>query len=222
MFYTIYQITNLINNKIYIGLHRTKNLDDDYMGSGKRIKCAIKKYGLENFKKEILFVFDNEKDMIDKEIELVTEEFCLREDTYNMAKGGGDGWAYANRNGLSGLNSENIIRGGKTSAAILHSRRKTDKKFDEFLRNKISKTLKDKHKKKLLRNVSGDNNPFFSKEHSKEHKEKLSIIMKEKQSRERNSQYGTVWITNGAENRKIKKNDNLPEGWQKGRIQKKK
>lgn len=87
-YYTIYQTTNLINNKIYIGLHTTENLNDSYLGSGIFLKKAIQKYGRENFKKEILFVFDNKKDMITKEKELVTETFVVRKDTYNMSKGG--------------------------------------------------------------------------------------------------------------------------------------
>ena len=74
-YYAIYKVTNLINNKIYIGKHQTENLDDNYLGSGKAIKASIKKYGKKKFKKEILFIFDNEQDMTDKESKLVTEEF---------------------------------------------------------------------------------------------------------------------------------------------------
>jgi len=96
-YYTIYQTTNLINNKIYIGLHTTDNINDGYLGSGIFLKKAIKKYGYTNFKKEILYVFDNKKDMITKEKEIVNEDFILRKDTYNMAKGG---------YGLSTLSSE--------------------------------------------------------------------------------------------------------------------
>lgn len=88
-YYTVYKITNLINGMIYIGTHSTKNIDDKYMGSGSNIKKVIKEYGVENFSKEILFVFDDKNEMIEKEKELVDEKFIARNDTYNIILGGG-------------------------------------------------------------------------------------------------------------------------------------
>lgn len=60
----IYKTTNLINGKIYVGQHRTDNLEDGYIGRGIRRKInnnkrggfhnAVFKYGYDNFKREIL------------------------------------------------------------------------------------------------------------------------------------------------------------------------
>lgn len=91
MFYTIYITTNKVNNKKYIGKHATKNLDDDYLGSGIALKRAISKYGVQNFSKEILYVFDTEEEMNSKEIELITPEILLSEEYYNIASGGQGG-----------------------------------------------------------------------------------------------------------------------------------
>ena len=88
MYYTVYKTTNKINNKEYIGIHKTKKADDYYLGSGKLLKQAIKKYSRKNFTKEILFIFDNEKEMKDKELEIVNEEYIKRNDTYNLTIGG--------------------------------------------------------------------------------------------------------------------------------------
>ena len=96
MKYTIYKVTNTLNGKIYIGKHQTKDLNDGYMGSGKYLKRAIQKHGIENFIKEILYIFNTEAEMNAREAELVSEEFCLREDTYNICVGGHGGFSYVN------------------------------------------------------------------------------------------------------------------------------
>lgn len=97
MLYTVYKITNKIDGKFYIGKHQTRDLNDGYMGSGKYLKSAIKKHGLENFSKEILHVFDSEKEMNEKEKELVV----LSEEAYNLCDGGQGGFGYINRNILT-------------------------------------------------------------------------------------------------------------------------
>lgn len=96
-YYYIYQITNLINGKIYVGVHKTKTLDDGYMGSGKIIQRAITRYGVENFKKDILEFFDTPEDMYSREKEFVTEEFLARDDVYNLRRGGTGGFDYLNK-----------------------------------------------------------------------------------------------------------------------------
>jgi len=95
--YVVYQITNKINDNIYIGVHITERINDKYMGSGSNIKKAIKEFGMENFEKIVLYNFDNEIEMLNKEKELVNEEFIIRGDTYNISLGG---W---------GLNTENLV-----------------------------------------------------------------------------------------------------------------
>lgn len=64
-------------------------------------------------------------------------------------------------------------------------------------------------------------NVWKGRHHSEYTKEKMRNH-KGKQSGEKNSQYGKIWIHNKElkRNMKIKVNDTIPEGWQKGRIMK--
>lgn len=100
--YVIYRITNMLNGMIYIGQHTTTNPNDDYMGSGKYIIRAIKKYGIENFKKEILFECSSQEELNAKERELVNEDFVNRDDTYNLVLGG-----------IQGLSHEQAVEFGR-------------------------------------------------------------------------------------------------------------
>ncbi len=91
MYFTIYKITNNINGKFYVGMHKTKNLEDGYFGSGKLLKRAINKHGREHFTKEYLFIFDTYEEMISKEIELINEELVKNPLSYNLTVGGWGG-----------------------------------------------------------------------------------------------------------------------------------
>ena len=213
MFFTVYQITNNVNGKIYIGKHQTKDLNDGYMGSGKHLRRAIEKYGIESFTKEILFQFDNEADMNAKEAELVTEEFCLREDTYNLCPGGRGGFGYINSAGLSVKQFVNSNFAKENSQKANEKKRllwDTDRRWSEEYRQNLSNGAKEY--------VAKNGNSFKGKTHTDEWKARQSEVMRKKTSGSNNSQFGTMWITDGTSNKKVKKDvDFVPEGWYKGR-----
>jgi hypothetical protein len=91
IFYTVYQITNKVNGKIYVGVHKTTNPNDGYLGSGKALNCAILKYGKENFIKEVIFNAFTYEDAHAIESQIVNAEFIKSENTYNMKVGGKGG-----------------------------------------------------------------------------------------------------------------------------------
>jgi hypothetical protein len=87
-YHIIYKTTNLINQKFYIGAHSTNDINDGYLGSGFNLNDAFKKYGKQNFTREILHTFDSPSMMFDKEKEIVTPSFLSRPDVYNIVEGG--------------------------------------------------------------------------------------------------------------------------------------
>jgi group I intron endonuclease len=214
MKYTIYQIINTINSKIYIGKHQTNDIDDGYMGSGKNLKRAIKKYGIENFVKEVLYVFDSEKEMNYKEAELVTEEFCLRKDTYNICVGGQGGFSHINLDENFRKNKNKKAR--RVTDSILKIKYGVENPSQiDFVKQKLSIKMKERWRDGK---ISLPPTPFLGKSHSLETKKKMSESKKGKFTGEKNSQYGTMWITNGNINKKVKCDDIIPDGWYKGRL----
>ena len=207
MYYVIYKITNQIDGKFYIGSHKTKDLNDNYMGSGKYLKHAQEKYGIENFKKEILFVFDTADEMYVKEAEIVNEDFLATENTYNLKIGGFGGWDYINTKGFTRNSSHfNLMnleskKGGKITSIL--------KKGIHDPLNKISANNSRKEKY-----PSGT---FKDKHHTEETKKTIGSKNSENQLGAKNSQYGTIWITDGVASKKIKNNEEIPEGFVKGR-----
>jgi len=219
MKYTVYKITNTLNNKIYIGVHKTNNLDDDYMGSGLALKRAINKYGVENFTKEYIAIFDNSEDMFNMEAELVNEAFVEDKSTYNIKLGGCGGFDFINDNSVEYLErqKQSNIKGNMTLRELYK-----DKQSDWYKARseKLSKTTKYNQEIGLIKKFVG--NEFLDKTHTEETKAKIGKANSKHQKGKGNSQYGTMWIYNLdlKESKKIKK-DELPEyeslGWLKGR-----
>jgi len=156
----IYKTTNLLNNKVYIGKDTINN--PTYYGSGLLIRAAIKKYGKENFKKEIIetcpatdILNEREKYWID---------FFKSTDRiigYNLTDGGTGGQTWNENNREKNLNK---LRDGckkwwqveenrKLHSFKLKERWKT-KEFSEYMKDmlggreiawkdKISKSVKN-------------------------------------------------------------------------------
>lgn len=227
-YYLIYQITNNLNNKIYIGKHKTDNLDDDYFGSGKHLIYAQQKYGLENFTKTILFYCANEEEMNLLEKSVVTPEFCAREDVYNMMEGGFGGWDYVNQSGKNILTKELYSKGGKNVQKKI--REKFGISFTAYIYSKMSDDEKKKYSQKISKSrkefnrmhpgyFAKENNPMFNYEWSLEQKKKLS----EKKQGKKNNRYGSKWYYNPitGESHSYLPNEKIPNGWIKGRKMKK-
>lgn len=88
MYHFLYKTINLVNGKYYFGRHSTSDLEDGYLGSGKSLRHALKKYGKENFSREILGFYPDFSSLVEKEKELVTEEIVLDPKSYNIVLGG--------------------------------------------------------------------------------------------------------------------------------------
>ena len=203
-YHFIYKTTNLLNSKYYIGMHSTDDLNDGYMGSGKRLRCSINKYGKEKHKIEILEFLNTREELINKEIEIVNLNEIAKEECMNLMIGGKGGFISEDQQ------RNRSIAGGKAFAARL----KNDKKFKQKNSKRLSKLIKRTHKSGKFKY---DN---FNKNHSEETKKLMSESSKGIGLGRENSQYGTCWITKNGVNKKIKKEKIdkwLNNGWVKGR-----
>ena len=88
LFHFLYKTTNILNNKFYIGVHTTDDLGDGYKGSGSTLNKAFKKYGKNNFNREILEFFETYEDAYNKERDVVNEELINNPNCYNNVIGG--------------------------------------------------------------------------------------------------------------------------------------
>lgn len=201
-FHYIYKTTNILSGKYYIGMHSTDNLEDGYMGSGDRLRSAIRKHGKENFNREILEFFDTRKELSDREEEVVNLDEISKIECMNMRVGGCGGYSK------------------KANDAYLHKLH-NDEEFRENLSVKARENnLRLIEEGKLKTWTKGDNYDRSGLEHTNETKNKMSESKKGQGIGKSNSQYGTCWITRDGENKKINKefiDDYINDGWIRGR-----
>jgi len=193
-------------------------MNDGYMGSGVVIQHAIEKYGIENFEKVVLEFFGTPEAMYAKEKDVVDEEFLAQDDVYNLMRGGFGGFDFINKHGFGNQQKHGTMGGNAHSHKI-----KTDQEYREYHSGLSSLRMQ-------LRRAAGDSSVnIFTAEFNKEmNRRSTSESAKAKrketfakighQKGEKNSNFGTMWITNGTENKKVKKTDNIPDGWYRGRI----
>lgn len=207
MFYYLYRTTNLLNGKQYIGAHSHKNLANNYLGSGKLLKEDVKRYGWKSFKKEILLTAPNYGELLKEEAKVVSREFVLREDVYNIDIGG-RGYVRTSRH--SELGRINFAKGND----MLKQKRK-DPLFVRETSRRISEALKNR--------FSYCDGTFLNRKHILETKRKIGAKSKVHQKGVGNSQFGTHWYYHPIllKNRKVRDievQEVLAEGWVPGRI----
>ncbi len=190
-FHYVYVITNLVNNKQYIGDHSTDNLKDDYLGSGKPLfENAKKKYKRENFKKDILEFFDTKQGAFDAQEKYIFKYSTLAPSGYNLSpKGGLRVQGCHSKETIEKIRQSNLgkKRSEKTKKKISESHKcprqplsmKTRKKISKSLKGKnIGKVRTDEYKENLRKYASEhkkENNYWKDKKFSEEHKEKLRL-----------------------------------------------
>lgn len=208
-YHFIYKTTNLLSGNYYIGMHSTSNLEDGYMGSGKRLRYSINKYGKENHQVEILEYLDSREDLKNREREIVNLNEIAKDKCINLKVGGEGGFV----NGGGFFSKEHQIKCSKAGNISFKQNLKDDKELLEKFQKMGSDKWKAGHKNGLFKY---DN--FRDKTHTAETKKKMSLSHKDKGLGSDNSQYGTCWITNDKKNKKIYKGDMLPTGWRLGRV----
>ena len=175
--YVVYETTNLINGKYYIGVHKKNG--SDYLGSGKILRFAINKYGKENFIRETLKSFDIERDAYDFEKEIVDGNLINNKNCYNIVEGGGCPPVHCE------LGKEHHNFGKKHTK---ESKKKMSKsklgKYKGEDSPRYGKHHSEEAKKKMsevkLGKYKGEDSPRYGKKHTEETKKKISDSKKGK------------------------------------------
>ena len=198
LYFIVYETTNLVNGRKYIGCHKTNHIDDGYLGSGTLLKRAINKHGEHNFSRKDLFVFDNEQDMFDKEKELITQEVLDDLNYYNVNSGGKGGFTHIHRD----MDRYRYMFSRKPEGWVHWSKKDPERH---------SKVASESAKKgaKTVRQRMGE-------EAYREMMRAYSLQQKGAPKKAARGAKGHKWITDGVNKKKVPKYYVLEEGWRYG------
>lgn len=206
----IYKTTCSVTGRYYIGMHSTNELEDGYLGSGKRLWFSINYHGKENHIKEILEFCDSRKELAKREREIVNQQLINEELCMNLVVGGEGG---------RGFTSEEQRLNAKKSNEKQRILRETNLEWVEKYRKNKSSSQKKAYDEGRRERV------YFYDWSGKNHSEKSKVKMKESKIGHgvgsKNSQFGTCWINDKNVNKKIKKEEIenfIKKGWEIGKI----
>lgn len=194
-------------------MHSTDNLDDGYLGSGRRLQRSIKKHGEQNHFREILQIFETRNEMIEEEKRIVNEDLLQDPLCMNLTVGGFGGWFYENSN----------------SETQRRKNRKSNSKQQELALDPIWRKIKantqssinhERYKNGAIAFGGKQAAAFKGRIHSDATKKMIGQKNSVYQTGSGNSQFGTCWVMNHEKSIKISKNDlkkYLDLGFKKGR-----
>jgi len=202
--FIIYKTTNLLNGRYYIGMHVTTNIDDGYLGSGRRIKAEIKKHGRKNFTRVVLEELPSKAELIRCEAELVTDELRADPLCLNLKNGGEGGWDH--------LNDRSLHHKERRTKGTVNSNKSPNRNWKE----QSAKAIQTKR-----HNGFKPTWTFFDGMLGKKHSEESKRLMSVSQTGSRNGSYGTCWVKKDGSSLKINKqelDEYLRNGYLKGRV----
>lgn len=173
----IYKTTNLVNGKIYIG--QSINDDDhNYIGSGTYIKKAIKKYGKDNFKKEIIERCDSKENLNNRELFWIRHYGTTNRNVgYNVATWSDGLFSIESRERQkSFLGRKHSTKTKEKIRMALTGKPKTQRHIESMRSRVYDKSFmwSDEYRSKMSIAVSGENNGMYGKRHSTDAKMKIS------------------------------------------------
>lgn len=232
----VYLTTNKINGKQYVGSHNGE-INDGYLGSGLLILKAIRKYGKENFKIELLEECYPDNNQILEE-SYIEKYNTLIPNGYNISPTGGHGLKQSKLNETTKQKIKSKQKGKKKISYFIekYGNKEGKKKYKESEEKRINKIKGFKHTKESLEKIRKSSKGRLCSEERKrkigaanrvksignsshlgcEHSDKTKELL-------RKQKLGKLWVKNNklAQSKQINKDEltsYINNGWEKGRL----